>query len=68
VKRKIEDYGQVIITDNGVPSYELKAVTRPRKTKQAPMPDYYARVIQRQPKPMTAEATRRFHEENRGDC
>jgi len=70
VKRKIEEHGHVVITDNGVPSFEIKPL-QPRpaaKLKPAPMPDYYARVIRRQPRVMTEEETRRFHEENRGDC
>ena len=67
VKRKIEEYGQVIITDNGIPAYELKPVAAPRKTKPAPMPDYMARLIAQRPVPMSEEETRRFWEEERGD-
>jgi antitoxin (DNA-binding transcriptional repressor) of toxin-antitoxin stability system len=69
VKRKIEEHGHVVITDNGVPSFEIKPLAKPAaKFKPAPMPDYYARVIRRQPKGLTEEEARRFHEENRGDC
>ena len=70
VKRKLEEHGRVVITDNGVPSFELKPLEpKPAaKRKPSPMPDYYARVIRRQPKGMTEEEAVRFHEENRGDC
>lgn len=68
VKRKIEQHGKITITDNGVPSYELKPVVKQDKPSRVPMPDYYARVMRRQPRAMTEEETRRFHEENRGDC
>jgi len=69
VKRKIEEHGQVIITDNGVPSYELKPVTPQRraKTKKASAPDYYARLLRRQPKPMSEKATREFWDYERGN-
>jgi len=67
VKRKIEEFGRVTITDNGEPAYVMEPVVPPAK-KQNPLPDYHARVLRRQPKAMTREETRRFHEENRGDC
>lgn len=66
VKRKIQHHGQIIITDNGVPSYELKALPRAPK-KSPPLPDYMARLRKRQPRPMTAEQTRKFWEYERGD-
>lgn len=66
VKRKIEHHGQVIITDNGVPSYELKAL--PRKSKKLPpLPDYMARLRKQRPVPLSEEQTRKFWEEERGD-
>ena len=68
VKRKIEQHGEIIITDNGDPAYVLKPVAAPRPpTKKARMPDYYARLLKRQPKPMSEEATREFWEKERGD-
>jgi antitoxin (DNA-binding transcriptional repressor) of toxin-antitoxin stability system len=67
VKRKIEQHGEIIITDNGEPTYVMKPAVKP-PAKQAPLPDYYTRVLKRQPRPMTAPETRRFHEENRGEC
>jgi len=67
VKRKIEQHGKVIITDNGDPAYVMKPVAqKPRR--RAAAPDYYSRLIQIMPKPMTEEESRRLHEENRGDC
>ena len=66
VKRKIEEHGEIVITDNGDPAYVMKPVaSKPEKT--APQPDYYARVIRRQPKPLSAAETRKFWEEERGD-
>jgi antitoxin (DNA-binding transcriptional repressor) of toxin-antitoxin stability system len=66
VKRKLEENGHVIITDNGVPSYKLETLpTPPRTTQRVSMPDYYARLLKRQPKPMSKEETRRFWDEER---
>ena len=67
VKRKVEEFGTITITDNGIPSFEMKSLTRPKPSKSAPMPDYCARVVRRQPKAMTEDETRRFWEEERGD-
>ena len=66
VKKKIEEHGEIIITDNGEPAYLIKPVQRKRE-KRAPLPDFYARLVKRQPKPLSAEETRQFREEERGD-
>ena len=67
VKRKIEQHGEIIITDNGDPAYVLRPVTPPRPSGKADMPDYYARLMKRQPKAMSAGETRRFWEQEHGD-
>jgi len=67
VKRKLEEHGSVVITDNGVPSYELKPLVKPNQTKRVPLPDYYGRILKRQPKPMSEKATREFWDYERGD-
>ena len=67
VKRKIEEFGRVTITDNGEPAYVMEPIPR-KQRKPGPMPDYMARVLRHMPKAMTEEATRRLHEDNRGEC
>jgi len=64
VKRRIEQHGEVVITDRGEPAYVIKSLPAPFG-KRAPAPDYYARLLKRQPKALTAEATRRFWDEER---
>lgn len=66
VKRKLEAHGEIIITDNGVPSYLLKALP-PTSTKPSPLPDYYGRLLKAQPHALSPQQTRQLHEENRGD-
>ncbi|MBM3840384.1 MAG: type II toxin-antitoxin system Phd/YefM family antitoxin [Verrucomicrobia bacterium] len=66
VKKKIEQHGEIVITDHGAPAYVLKAVISQPPKRRRPL-DYYARLLKRQPKPMPAEETRRFWEEERGD-
>ena len=66
VKRKIEQHGEVVITDHGEPAYLLKLLP-PSPAKRSRPLDYYARLLKRQPKPIPAEETRRFWEEERGD-
>lgn len=67
VRIKIEEHGEVIITDRGEPVYVLKSLPAPPKKKRPPLPDYYAQLLKRQPKPLTKEETRQFWEEERGD-
>ena len=66
VKQKIEQHGEIVITDHGAPAYVLKPVSSQPPKRGRPL-DYYARLLKRQPKPMPAGATRRFWEEERGD-
>jgi antitoxin (DNA-binding transcriptional repressor) of toxin-antitoxin stability system len=64
VKRKIEQHGEVTITDHGQPSYVLKSLPPPIKMK-ASARDYYARLLKRQPKALSPKETRQFWEEER---
>jgi antitoxin (DNA-binding transcriptional repressor) of toxin-antitoxin stability system len=66
VKRKIEQYGGIVITDHGEPAYLLHSLPR-RSASKSPPPDYYARLRRRQPKPLSAAETRQLWEEERGD-
>jgi len=65
VKRRIEEHGEIVITDNGEPAYVIKPLPRTPK-KSAAQPDYYKRLLKRQPRALSAEATRRFWQEERG--
>ncbi len=64
VKRRIEQHGQVVITDHGQPAYVIRPLLEEPK-KKATLPDYYARLLQRQPIPLSPDATRQFWEEER---
>ncbi|MGV3756000.1 MAG: type II toxin-antitoxin system Phd/YefM family antitoxin [Verrucomicrobiota bacterium] len=66
VKRKMEQHGEVLITDNGEPAYVLKPVAKKPKQRK-PQPDYYARLVKQQPKSMTEAEAKAFWEEARGD-
>lgn len=66
VKRKVEEFGKVTITDNGEPAYVMEAVAVKPKRHQ-PQPDYMARLLKRQPKPMSEKATQEFWDYERGD-
>ncbi len=66
VKRKIQQHGQIVITDHGEPAYLLQPVpAKPRAS--TPTPDYYARLQQRQPRPFSEEETRRLWEGERDE-
>jgi antitoxin (DNA-binding transcriptional repressor) of toxin-antitoxin stability system len=65
VKRRIEEHGEVVITDHGEPAYVIKPLPASPK-KRVPVPDYYSRLLKRQPHILSAEETRRFWEDERG--
>ena len=65
-KRKTKTFSKPTIPDNGEPVVVTKPAS-PKSRKPIPMPDYWARVIARQPIAMSAEETKRFWEEERGD-
>jgi antitoxin (DNA-binding transcriptional repressor) of toxin-antitoxin stability system len=66
VKRKLEEHGSLVITDNGEPAYVLQPLPR-RAVAANPAPDYYARLQRRQPVALSEAETRRLWEEERGD-
>lgn len=65
VKRRIEQHGEVVITDHGQPAYLIRPLPAPARKHTTP-PDYYARLLKRQPKALSAEATHQFWEQERG--
>ncbi|PWU15855.1 MAG: hypothetical protein C5B50_14865 [Verrucomicrobia bacterium] len=67
VKRRIEEHGEIVITDHGQPAYVLKPVPQSPSHEASP-PDYYARLLKRQPKGLSARATRQFWEKERMSC
>jgi antitoxin (DNA-binding transcriptional repressor) of toxin-antitoxin stability system len=66
VKRKIERYGKVVITDRGEPAYILQPLPKQPPAASA-TPDYLARLLRRQPQPLSAADTRRLLDEERND-
>ena len=56
VKRKIEHYGGIVITDHGEPAYLLQPL-RPKARANSPPPDYYARLRRRQPVYLAGESS-----------
>ena len=66
VKRKLEEFGRITITDNGEPAYVMEPVA-PKPKLRRPLPDYMARLLAQRPEPMSVEATQALHDHNRGD-
>lgn len=60
VRDMIEREGEVVVTERGQAAYIIKPYRAPRKTPKAAAFDYYARLIRRMPKPISAEASRRM--------
>ena len=58
--------GEVIVTDRGKPSYVLRPYAAPAKVSAKPV-DYFARLKQHQPRPLSLANSRALDEANRGE-
>ena len=72
VRKLIEQEGEVVLTERGLPVFVISEhpSRQLRKTVRSHKPadfDYYARLIKRMPKPISAEASRAIDELNRGE-
>jgi antitoxin (DNA-binding transcriptional repressor) of toxin-antitoxin stability system len=66
IRRHIEEYGEVVVTDNGVPSYVIKNI--PKEIRKDPAAvDYWSRLVSQQPNAMSTEEAQALLDENRGD-
>jgi len=58
VRALIEREGEVVVTERGQAAYVIRPYQPPKQQKKAKPFDYYARLIKRMPKPISAEASR----------
>ena len=59
VRAMIEREGEVVVTERGQAAYVIRPYQAPKKKQPKPEPfDYYARLIKRMPKPISAAASR----------
>jgi antitoxin (DNA-binding transcriptional repressor) of toxin-antitoxin stability system len=59
VRAMIEREGEVVVTERGQAAYVIRPYQAPKKRQPKAKPfDYYARLIKRMPKPISAEASR----------
>jgi antitoxin (DNA-binding transcriptional repressor) of toxin-antitoxin stability system len=66
VKRKMEEHGEIVITDHGEPAFVLKPLPQAGR-RHVPPRDYYSRLLRRQPKRISDADTRSFWEGERGE-
>ena len=66
VRKLIEREGEVVVTEKGTPRYRLVRYAPPRLAKAPRAKDYLARLRRHQPRPLSAEAARALHDDNRG--
>lgn len=68
VRDMIEREGEVVVTERGQAAYVIRPYNPPPKKKAKAEPfDYYARLIKRMPKPISAAASRAIDDLNRGE-
>jgi hypothetical protein len=68
IRRKVDRHGEVVIMHKGKPFYVITRLARRKiKRKRVPKIDYWARLVARQSKPLTAEQSQALHDHNRGD-
>ncbi len=59
VRAMIEREGEVVVTERGQAAYVIRPYQAPKKRGRKAEPfDYYARLIKRMPKPISAETER----------
>lgn len=66
LKQVIAEQGELIVTDRGRPAYVLRSYT-PRRPAKRSGTDYFARLTSRQPRPLSAAASKALDDANRGD-
>jgi len=64
IKRRLEEHGEIVITDRGKPAYVIKSLPAPSK-QPTPLPNYFDRLLKRQPKAFTAAETHLFWDTER---
>jgi antitoxin (DNA-binding transcriptional repressor) of toxin-antitoxin stability system len=67
VKKLVEQGGEVLVTDRGMPRYRLTLYTPPGRKRAAARKDYMVRLRRHQPRPITAAAAKALHDLNRGE-
>jgi antitoxin (DNA-binding transcriptional repressor) of toxin-antitoxin stability system len=66
LKQAIAREGEILVTERGRPAYVLRAYRAARRPTDGDI-DYFARLKARQPRPLSARASRALDEANRGD-
>jgi antitoxin (DNA-binding transcriptional repressor) of toxin-antitoxin stability system len=67
VRRQLDVEGEVVVTERGKPKYRLTPYAPAPASRPAPAKNYLARIRRFQPRPISAAAARRLHDESRGD-
>ncbi|HVV52800.1 MAG TPA: hypothetical protein VHO06_24275 [Polyangia bacterium] len=66
LKQAIAREGEILVTERGRPAYVLRAYRAARRPSNEKL-DYFARLKGRQPRPLSARASRALDEANRGE-
>ena len=66
LKQVIDREGEILVTERGRPAYVLRAYRATRHPTVGKI-DYLARLKARQPRPLSARASRALDDANRGD-
>ena len=66
VRAMIEREGEVVVTERGQAAYVIRPYQAPRKKKPT-RKDYFSRLLNYMPKPISEEAMREIDQLNRGE-
>ncbi len=66
VRRLLEQQGEIVVTDRGRPVIVLRPYAARRRRPGAPI-DYYARLLRRMPRPLSAAERRALDEADRAE-
>lgn len=66
LKEIVAREGEIIVTDRGRPAYVLRSYSPPRQMRATRI-DYFARLVTRQPRQLSANTSRELDDANRGE-
>src|SRR5687767_10533354 len=67
IRRRVDRYGEVVVMHRGKPFYVItRLASQKPKRPLTPLPDFWERLQEQQPKPLTEEQAKALLDENRG--
>lgn len=67
IRKLVEQEGEVVVTDQGTPTYRLTRLTPTTRSATAAPKDYMGRLRRHQSRPLSSAAAKALRDANRGE-